>query len=192
MVHAGFAISKVDIKEAKKHESIKKGKYYLAGGRLARAKRPELAVEACTKLKKQLIVFGREFGGYGEELRKIAGDTVDFEGEVSDHKKWELMAKAKAFIFPAELEDFGITPVEAMAAGTPVIAYKSGGVTETVIEDKTGTFFNKPDVKSVMDSIRRFEKMNIKKEDCIAQANKFSDDRFKDEMKMFVKKHVKK
>jgi len=168
----------------------KEKKYYLTGGRLARPKRVDLAVKVCTKLNIPLKVFGKEFAGYGKELREMAGPTVEFLGEVTDKKKWELMAGAKAYIFPAELEDFGITPVEAMAAGTPVIAFRSGGVVESVVDGKTGVFFDKASTNSLTKAIKKFEKSKIKPEDCINQAKKFSKERFKKQIKTFVNKHA--
>ena len=100
------------------------------------------------------------------------------------------MAGAKAYIFPAELEDFGITPVEAMAAGTPVIAFRSGGVMESVVDGKTGFFFDKANTDSLTKAIKKFEKSKIKSEDCIKQAKKFSTERFKKQISMFVKKYA--
>jgi glycosyltransferase involved in cell wall biosynthesis len=167
-------------------KSGQKGEYYLAGGRLARPKHVELAVLACTKLKLPLKVFGREFSGYGKELHEFAGPTVEFLGEVSDEKKWELYQGAKAFFFPAEDEDFGIMPVEAMSVGTPVIAYESGGVKETVVDGKTGVFFDRLTTESLSVTLNRFEKLNLKAEDCAQQAQKFSKERFKKEIKEFV------
>lgn len=164
--------------------------YYLAGGRLARPKRVDLAVRACTKLKLPLKVFGKEFAGYGEELKKIAGPRVEFLGEVTEEEKWKLMAGARAFIFPAEDEDFGITPVEAMAVGTPVIALRSGGVVESVIEGKTGVFFEEPKVESLIGAIRKFNRTKINSENCITQAKKFSKERFKKEIRKFVEGKV--
>lgn len=166
------------------------GGYFLAGGRLARPKRVDLAVAACTKLKLPLIVFGKEFAGYGQELHKIAGETIEFVGEITDEAKLKLMAGARAFIFPADQEDFGITPIEAMSVGTPVIAYRSGGVMESVIENKTGIFFNKPTVESLIEAIKRFERLKFNPQTCRAQARKFSKERFKKEMLQFVKAHV--
>jgi glycosyltransferase involved in cell wall biosynthesis len=165
--------------------------YYVAGGRLARAKRVDLAVKACTKLKLPLKVFGKEFAGYGDELRELAGSTIEFLGEVTEEEKLKLMAGASAFIFPAELEDFGITPVEAMAIGTPVIAYRSGGVQETIIEGKTGLFFNKPTIASLISVIKQFNNLTIKPSDCIKQARKFSKERFVKEIQRFVNVKVK-
>ncbi len=161
--------------------------FYLAGGRLARHKRQDLAVKACTKLNLPLKVFGGTFASYGQkELAKFAGPKVEFLGEVDDETKWNLYRKAKALIFPSEHEDFGIMPVEAMAVGTPVIAYRSGGVKETVIEGKTGIFFDEPTTESLVGAIKKFERMRISPEDCINQAKKFSKERFKKEIKEFV------
>jgi glycosyltransferase involved in cell wall biosynthesis len=177
----------VDIPTISHHPlAIKHRGYYLAGGRLARAKRPDLAIAACTKLGLPLKVFGREFAGYGAELKEIAGPTVEFLGEVTDEEKYKLMAGARAFIFPADNEDFGITPVEAMASGTPVIAHRSGGVVETVIEGKTGLFFDEFSVKSLSAAIKKFEKMTFNPEECISQAKKFSKERFVKEITKFI------
>ena len=184
---------------------IRNRAYYLAGGRLARHKGIDLAIKACTKLNLPLKVFGRGFASYGEEhLRKLAGPTVEFLGEVADEQKLKLMAGAKAFIFPSEYEDFGIIPVEAMAVGTPVIALRSGGVVETVIDGKTGVFFDppasrsggtsegqgEPAVESLIKAIKRFEKMKINPEDCINQAKKLSKERLKKQMLQFVASHA--
>lgn len=165
--------------------------YYLAGGRLARHKGQDLAIKACTKMNLPLKVFGRGFAAYGEEqLRKFAGRSVEFLGEITDEEKWKLMAGAKALIFPSQYEDFGIMPVESMAVGTPIIALRSGGVVESVTDGKTGVFFDEPTVGSLTKAIKKLEKMNIKSEDCIRQAKKFSKERFKREIKEFVKSHV--
>lgn len=164
--------------------------YFLAGGRLARPKHIDLIVRVCTELKLPLKVFGKSFAGYGEELRKIAGNTVEFLGEVSDKEKLELMRSAKAFVFASIDEDFGIVPVEAMGSGTPVIAYKSGGVKETVIEGKTGLFFEELSKESLKSAVLKFEKMKFDPEICHRQAEKFSEDRFKKDMRAFVEKVV--
>lgn len=182
----------VDIPRLTQSSKLKaKSSYYLAGGRLARHKGQDLAIKACTKLNLPLKVFGRGFASYGEEhLRKLAGPTVEFLGEVTDEQKIKLMADAKALIFPSEYEDFGIIPVEAMAVGTPVIALRSGGVVETVIDGKTGVFFDQPTEDSLIGAIKKFVKLKINPEDCINQAKKFSKDRFKKQMLKFVNDHA--
>ncbi len=171
--------------------------YYLAGGRLARPKHVDLIVETFARLKLPLKVFGRGFAGYELELKSKAKSKVEFLGEVSDEEKLELMKNAKAFIFASEDEDFGITPVEAMSVGTPVIAYRSGGVVESVIEGNpsagsgrqkpTGIFFDELSIESLSKAIKEFNKMKFNIENCINQAQKFSKERFKKEIKEFVK-----
>jgi glycosyltransferase involved in cell wall biosynthesis len=173
----------------KNHElRMKKKTYYLAGGRLARAKNIHLAIEACNKLKLPLKIFGKSFADYGDELKQIAGPTIEFLGEVNDEERYELYKNAKAFIFPSEYEDFGIMPVEAQGAGTPVIAYQSGGVKETVIEGKTGVFFDELTAGSIVNAIKRLDKMSIKSDDCIRNAEKYSKGRFKNEIVNFINK----
>lgn len=159
------------------------GKYFLAGGRLARAKRIDLPIKACTKLNLPLKVFGRIFAGYGEDLKMIAGPKVDFLGEVSEKEKARFFAGCQAFIFSAEEEDFGIVPVEAMAAGKPVIALRQGGVKESVIEGKTGEFFEEPKMESLVKVLQEFKPERYPPETCRAQAEKFEKRHFVQKIK---------
>lgn len=178
----------IDIPKLEKVRPINERKYYLTGGRLARAKRFDLAVEACTKLNLPLKVFGKGFGGYGEnDLRKIAGESVEFLGEVNQKDKWELIKNAKAYISPSLQEDFGMLNLEVNAGGTPVIAYKSGGVLETLVDGKTGVFFEEPSAESLIKAIKQFDNLSIKPVDCINQAKKFGRDVFEEKMRRFVK-----
>ncbi len=112
--------------------------FYLAGGRLIPYKRLSLAVEAFSKLGLPLKIFGD--GRDRAALQALAGPNIEFLGWVDEQQRRELFASCRAFIFPGA-EDFGITPLEAMAAGRPVIAYAAGGALETVIEGITGRFF---------------------------------------------------
>ena len=171
-----------------------KREYFLTGGRLARAKHVDLIVAACSELGVPLKVFGKAFAGYGEELREIAmrnalsarRSSVEFLGEVNDQEKLELMRGAKAFLFASEDEDFGITPVEAMGQGAPVIAYRSGGVKETIDEGKTGLFVDQLTKESLMDQLKVFDRKRFKAEDCVVQAEKFSKKRFLKEISKVV------
>ncbi len=185
---------------SKNHESGKKihnskfiipNSYFLCGGRLARPKHIELIVMTFTKLRLPLIVFGKEFAGYGASLRRLAGKNVQFVGEVSDGEKIELMKGANAYIFAAEDEDFGITPVEAMMVGTPVIAYKSGGVMETVEEEKTGIFFDTLSVGSLTMALNKFKKVSFDKDAIIKHAQKFSAKNFDSQISNFISKVTK-
>jgi glycosyltransferase involved in cell wall biosynthesis len=192
----------VEARNSKNQESRIKNQgeeeYYLTGGRLARAKHTDIILRACSELGVALKVFGKGFAGYEEELkaqrakRKITAESskLEFVGEVSDEEKMELMRGAKAFVFAAEDEDFGIVPVEAMAAGVPVIAYKSGGVKETVVEGETGVFFDALTAESLKEAIRRFEKIKFDPEACMRQAGKFSKERFGKEIRQFVERVV--
>jgi glycosyltransferase involved in cell wall biosynthesis len=117
------------------------GDYFLCLGRLIPYKRVDLAVQLCTQLNLPLLVAGD--GRDRARLERMAGPTVKFLGRVPDADVPGLMAGAKAFIFPG-LEDFGITPVQAMAAGRPVIAFAGGGALDTVIEGVTGHLFKDP------------------------------------------------
>src|SRR5258708_8849200 len=146
------------------HVDTKNGQtrsYFLTGGRLARAKHVDLIIKACNELGMPLKVFGKSFAGYGDELEKLAGVTVEFVGEVTDEEKYVLMKNAKAFIFASEDEDFGIVPVEAMSCGTPVIAHFSSGVKETVVDGTTGVFFKELTVDSLIDAIELFTHLPI-------------------------------
>ena len=105
---------------------------------------------------------------------------------VKDSELYKLYKNCKALIFPVSDEDFGIVPVEAMSFGKPVIALRSSGVTETVIEDKTGVFFNEPTVESLTATIQQFNHLAIDPDDCTQQAQKFSKERFQQQFKSFV------
>jgi glycosyltransferase involved in cell wall biosynthesis len=126
---------------------------FVVVSRLIPYKRVDLAVQACSELGLPLTVVGD--GSELGRLKSLAGPTVEFAGRLSDAATAQAFGRARAFIFPAN-EDFGLTPLEAMACGTPVIAYAKGGVTETVIEGKTGTFFPEQTVQSLKKSLQKF------------------------------------
>ncbi len=160
--------------------------YFLAGGRLARAKRFDIAIQACNQLNLNLKIFGRDFANTLESLKNISGPTIEFVGEVNQVEKAKLYQSAKAFIFSADQEDFGIVPVESMGFGCPVIAYRSGGVTETVVENKTGVFFDELTLESCAEAIQKFQKLKIKSSDCISRAAEFSTDKFISKIKLLT------
>lgn len=157
--------------------------YYLIVGRQVAYKRLDLAVDAFNELGLPLKV-----SGVGEEIARQkprSKDNIEYLGRVGDAELVELYGNAKAFIFPAE-EDFGIVPVEAMAAGTPVIAYGEGGLLESVIEGKTGVFFDKQTPSDLIRAVKRFESMSFDRDAIRRQAEKFSEKRFRTEVKDFV------
>lgn len=163
------------------------GDYFLIGGRLAPYKRVDIVIEACKKLGKKLKIYGN--GVDFARLKKIAKgyDNIEFLGWVDDAAKAELYASALAFIYPQE-EDFGITAVEAMASGRPVIAYRRGGATETVIDGLSGIFFNEQTVASLAQALNNFNNFKFNPEIIKQRAEQFSVERFKKKIKEFVDK----
>jgi len=162
--------------------------YYLIVSRLTAYKRIDLAIQACNRLGLPLKIVGT--GREETRLKKMAGSTVEFLGFVRDERLPELYKNCKAFIFPG-MEDFGITPVEAMAYGKPVIALAKGGALETIVDGKTGTFFEQETSESLMNALKSFDPSKYKAKDCIAQAEKFSKKRFRKEFKEFVEGKLK-
>lgn len=166
------------IKEAKQD-------FYLVVGRLVAYKRNDLVIKYFSKLNKKLVVAGT--GEEVENLKKIAGNNITFLGQVSDKELIKLYQQAKALIFAGE-EDFGLVPLEAQSQGTPIIAYGSGGATETVIDGVTGTFFKKQTLKSLGKAIKRLEKLKIDPTDCINNAKKFSEKKFTEQLRKYTDK----
>lgn len=166
-------------------EVKQKGEYFLSVGRLTYAKRIDLAIHACNKLKLPLKIVGK--GKEEAFLRSIAGPMIEFVGAVADEELGRIYEGARAFIFSALDEDFGMVPVEAMGHGVPVIALAQGGVLETVVDGKTGIFFNEPTEISLEGALKKF--LKTKKDwsgACLVQARKFRKERFKKELLSFV------
>ena len=159
------------------------GDYYLIVSRLIPYKRIDLAVQALSRLKRRLIVVGA--GRDQKQLEALAGPTVEFRGRLSWDDVTQLMAHCQALIFPG-FEDFGISPVEAQAAGRPVIAFAKGGALDTVIEGKTGLFFREQTVEALMAAIEQFETMTFNPAAARANAERFSNERFRGELGTFV------
>ena len=153
--------------------------YFLVGGRLVPYKRYDLVIEAFNKTGLPLKIFGT--GPIEADLKKTAKSNIEFLGRVSDEERIKLYANCRAFIHPQE-EDFGITQVEAMAAGRPVIAYRKGGATETIIDGVTGEFFDEQSWEELADHLIRFEDEKFCPEVIREHAQKFGVERFKREM----------
>jgi len=162
--------------------SLRADEYFLVVSRPSAYKNIDLAIEACNKLNLPLVIVGT--GREEKRLKAMAGKNVRFMNFVEEKELSGIYKHCKALIFPVSDEDFGIVPVEAMSFGKPVIALRSGGATETIIEGKTGTFFTQPTVESLTAAIKRFSP--LRSEDCIAQAQKFSKERFQHQFKSFV------
>ena len=160
--------------------------YYLVVSRFVAYKRIDVAIEACNQLGVRLKVVGA--GGEEEQaLRQLAGPTVEFLGYVSDERMAELYAGADAFLFPG-VEDFGLTPVEAMSAGAPVLAFGQGGALETVQDGRTGRFFADQTAESLARCIEDFEREGVacSREQIAAWGRSFSRERFQKELAGFV------
>ncbi|PIZ46743.1 glycosyltransferase family 4 protein [Candidatus Woesebacteria bacterium CG_4_10_14_0_2_um_filter_39_14] len=172
--------------------SLKPENFYLVVSRVVGAKGIELAIEAAKKLKIPLKIIGETAGLYwfAQGVGRLQNKYVEFVGRVSDKELYRYYGRCKAFLALATDEDFGITPVEAMAAGRPVIAFRGGGYLESVIEGKTGEFFDEPTVESLVEVLKNFKPGKYKTEDCRKQAEKFSKERFKKEIKKFIEKHA--
>lgn len=158
--------------------------FYIAAGRIKAYKRFDLIIEAFNKLQKRLYIIGT-----GEELNNLKSlnknPNTEFLGFVDEKLLKKLYSRAKALIFPQN-EDFGIIPIEAQSFGCPIIAYKKGGSLETVINKKTGIFFDKQDSESLIEAINQFEKLELDYNQIREHAKKFSQDRFQNEIKDFV------
>ncbi|WP_299189146.1 glycosyltransferase family 4 protein [uncultured Campylobacter sp.] len=164
-----------------------KEEFYLTASRMVPYKKIDLIVEAFSQTDKKLLVIGG-----GPDMAKIkskAGKNVELLGFASDEIMADLMGRAKAFVFAAE-EDFGITPVEAQACGTPVICFGRGGARETVRDGESGLYFMEQNTKELLAAVAKFEQNYDKFEPTKIRENslKFSRARFEAEIKSYVEK----
>ncbi|MGK4328825.1 glycosyltransferase family 4 protein [Lonsdalea quercina] len=171
--------------------SDKKEEFYLTASRLVPYKKVDLIVEAFAKMPdKKLLVIGD--GSDMEKIKALAKPNIELLGYQSDAALIDYMQRAKAFVFAAE-EDFGISPVEAQACGTPVIAFGKGGALETVrplgVDKPTGLFFEQQTAASLCQAVKDFEQLDGKllAEDCRENALRFSVNRFQLEFDNYVK-----
>lgn len=151
--------------------------YYMTLSTLTSYKKVDLAIQTCIKTKRKLMVVGE--GPEWTRLHKLAErhNNIIFMGRVSTAEKIQYLQQAKGLIFASE-EDFGIAPLEAVAAGTPVIAYNKGGLAETIVDGKSGLFFEKQTVKGLHEALTRFESKTWDPVLCSKQAAKFDLKRF--------------
>ena len=157
-------------------------------GRQTPYMRKDLAVAACTRLELPLIVIGR--GPEHDKLVKMAGPKVEFLTNVSDEEIPKYFQQAKGFIMPG-MEDFGITPVEAMAAGTPVIAFKAGGALDYIEDDVTGTFFEQQTVESLVETLPIFNSSKFDSAIVSKQAYKYRPEAFRTNLQTLLDKELK-
>ena len=158
---------------------VKKGDYYLLVSRLVPYKKVDLAVKAFNQMGKKLVVVG--IGSQMRPLRKIANKNIKFAGEVDDKKLASYYKGALALIHPQE-EDFGLTAVEAQGFGLAVIAYKKGGILDSVAKN-TGVFFEKQQKDNMIKAVQEFESRKFDKVKLKKNAKRFSKKNFKENLK---------
>lgn len=151
--------------------------YFLIVSRLVPHKKIDIAIKSCLSLNLKLVIVGT--GRQQKYLQQIAhhNPLIQFLGQVSEEKLVSLYQNCQALICPQK-EDFGLTPLECQACGRPVIAYGQGGITETVINHKTGIFFEHQTVNSLINALQEFSTMHFHPADCLSQAKKFSQVNF--------------
>lgn len=177
----------VDLKDFENLTNEKED-YYLMVTAFAPNKRVDLAIKAFNKNKRKLVIIGS--GQQEKELKMMANSNIEFKGNVSRKQVVDYFSKARALIFPG-VEDFGITPLEALAAGTPVIAYKIGGVLET-LNDKVAQFFDRADENSLTEAIEEFEARSFDRNLLIKRASQFSKENFKTNMSEYIESKLSK
>ena len=180
VIYPPVDVDKFTLREAKEE-------FYLTASRMVPYKKIDLIVEAFSQADKKLLVIGD-----GPDMAKIkskAGKNVELLGFADDKMMADLMGRAKAFVFAAE-EDFGITPVEAQACGTPVICFGRGGARETVLDGESGLYFMEQNAKELLAAVAKFEQNYDKFEPTKIRENslKFSRARFEAEIKSYVEK----
>jgi len=153
---------------------------FVAVGRQVPYKRTDIIVKACNKLGLPLTVVGN--GPENNRLKSLAGPTITFVDDADDNQVAEAMASAKAFIFAAH-EDFGITPIEALAAGTPLIAYRAGGALDYLKPGVNGEFFERQTVDSLSATLKNFDATRYQTDKIQATAQDFSAEKFTDRMR---------
>jgi glycosyltransferase involved in cell wall biosynthesis len=161
--------------------------YFLSLGRLIPYKRVDLAVQACTARNLPLLVAGD--GRDRARLERMAGPTVKFLGRVPEADLPELLARCRAFIFPG-LEDFGIAPVQALAAGRPVIAFAGGGALDTIEDGLNGVLFHAPTLEALGAAIERLARTTFDPRQVRRSAERFDVSVFKERLTAFIAENV--
>jgi glycosyltransferase involved in cell wall biosynthesis len=161
------------------------GDYYVVLSRLISYKRIDLAVRACSQRRKKLMVIGD--GPDRKNLEALAGPSVRFLGRLSDADVEHVVSGGRALLFPGE-EDFGMAPLEVAAAGRPTIAYKAGGALETILENRTGLFFDQQTPEHLGDSIERFERQQWSMKVLRQHAEAFSVEVFQYRLRSFLRR----
>jgi glycosyltransferase involved in cell wall biosynthesis len=176
----------VDVKPLLDLERDPKG-FYLVFGRVVPYKRVDLAVTVCQRLGRRLKVAGDGRALDAVRAQADVGEGIEFLGHVSNAERDRLMSQARALLFPGE-EDFGIVPVEAQAAGVPVIAFGVGGVCESVLDGRTGVLFSEQTAESLAGAIQRFEASSLQPVHARENARRFERERFRMQMAAVIER----
>lgn len=169
--------------------SLSADSYYITTSRLARAKHVDVLIKAANKLKFKLKIIGS--GRDAENLKNMAGPTVEFLSKVTDSEFEKLYKNAKGYLFASVDEEFGIAPVEALGYGIPVIAYASGGLLEIVKDGKNGYLYSELNEESLMEKIKKFESLSEKellemRKHARTSAEQYSFENFKKQILNFI------
>jgi glycosyltransferase involved in cell wall biosynthesis len=173
----------VDVERFAAVRGSARGEHFVLVSRLVPYKKIDLAIRAFAELGWPIVIIGT--GRAGRELRAAAPTNVSFLGHIEDDEVSRIVATARGFVLPGE-EDFGIAAVEAMAAGTPVVAFERGGALETVEAGRSGVFFREPTVSSLVKALRNTASRSWCHDDISASVQRFSERRFADEIREFV------
>jgi glycosyltransferase involved in cell wall biosynthesis len=160
--------------------------FHLVVSQLVPYKRIDVAVQAFTRLGRKLVVIGE--GSERAKLEDMAGPTISFLGSQPFPVLQDHFRRCRALVFPG-VEDFGITPLEAMASGRPVIAYRAGGVMETVVDGTTGLFFDAQTPESLIGALETFDAARFDPAACRAQAERFGPEQFRASFTAYLKTH---
>ena len=162
--------------------------YYVISGRLSSYKNFDLVIQLFNNINKELIVIGT--GIEEKNLKSIANKNIKFKGKVSNEELHETLSHAKGYIFPVKEEDFGIAPVEALSHGVPVLAHRSGGPLETIIEGQDGLFFDEISLESLTEKFIEFDKkINenfFNRKEISERSQKFNENIFVNKFSEFV------
>lgn len=162
--------------------------FFLVVSRLVAYKKIDIVIKAFNELNLPLKIVG--VGNEMRRLKNMANANIEFLGQLTDQELLSYYQNCRAVIFPQD-EDFGLVPLEAQACGRPVIAFKSGGALETIIDKKTGTFFYPQTTEALIKKLKEFKDSDYKPEDCRQNAEKFSQTIFKKNFKDWVEKNLK-
>jgi glycosyltransferase involved in cell wall biosynthesis len=188
VIYPAVSISNIEFRIS----NIEKTSYYLTVARLEKTKHIDVLIRAANKKQYKLVIVGT--GRDEERLKLLAGKTVTFTGSIDDKKLQELYKGAKAFLFAATDEEFGIVTIEAMSYGLPVIALKSGGLKETVKEGYNGYLYDELNENSIIKKIEVFEKLTSNeykqmKKNSRKESEKYSEEVFKKNILNFVARY---